>query len=349
MRNINKKDGLTTKKETIVTFLKEPLVSFVSLVKHGANNTPFRIVKSNKGGNLMGKIIQAVMVPKDSTVDIKKLMGADIRDDAVTDDGSYKLYEQVDKSVVDVSSKSLVVVDPDEHVYAVTYDLLVDKDAKKAEEMDAGVSTKSTPKDVKEVGFYDLWEELIAVGDVISGAMSQSVASEEERKNIVLKAIDNFRIFCEAVFSQAKTGEMFTPVRKIGEGVVGDLTILNKQVSELLKTQGKGGKAMFDFETKEELGVFISGIVASTLEKKAKDAATVQAAKDAVAATEAKDADFKALKETVEKTVATIEKISGTVITPKSEEGDPPDKKEQKPGRYGGLFSKLQTSPNTIS
>lgn len=473
----DKKGSLATKREAVVTFLKEPLVSFVSLVKYGANNTPFRVVKANKGGGLMGKVIQAIMVPKDSAVDIKKLMGTDIRNDAVTEEGSYKMYEQVDKSAVDVSSKSLVVVDPNEHVYAVTYNLLADKksvevlskntgeigtstadwNAEKAQkqfqehakkesgEIDiskygegffliegdskelasykmptryiedgkvvsvwkgltaamvelhgarerfpedvaealynqmakefalfgasppdfkslyAGSIEKSTvvdwkqgstvpTQDVKEVGFYDLWEELLAVGDLISGAMSQSVASEEERKTTVLKAIDNFKAFCEAVFSQAKTGETFTPVKKIGEVAVGDLTILNKQVSELLKTQVKGGKAMLDFETKEELGTFISGIVVSTLEKKDKDAATVQAAKDIEAANQVKDADFKTLKETVKSMVGAVEKISGTVITPNSEEGeDPPNKKEQKPTRYGGLFEKLQTSPGSIS
>ena len=471
----DKKGSLATKREAVVTFLKDPMVSFVSLVKYGANNTPFRVVKSNKGGSLMGKVIQAIMVPKDSAVDVKKLMGADIRDDVVTEEGSYKMYEQVEKSAVDLASKSLVVVDPNEHVYAVTYDLLVDKktiqilqkdvskigtstadwDAEKAksqfqeyakkenEETDiskyregfvlldgdsndlasykmptryieegkvvsvwkgltaamgelhggggfsdeeakqiydylaqefalfdakppdfaslvAGTIEKSAvveqekdsvvaTRDVKEVGFYDLWEELLAVGDLISGVMSQSLASQDERKGIVLKAIDNFRAFCEAVFSQAKTGETFTPARKIGEVAVGDLTVLNKQVSELLKNQVKGGKAMFDFETKEELGTFISGIVVQTLEKKEKDAATVQAAKDIEAANQAKDADFKTLKETVEKVVESVEKISGTVITPKSGDDDPVLKKDQKPGRYEGMFSKLQTSPGTIS
>lgn len=474
----DKKGSLATKREAVVTFLKDPLVSFVSLVKYGANNTPFRVVKSNKGGGLMGKVIQAIMVPKDSAVDIKKLMGADIRDDAVTEEGSYKLYEQVEKSAVDLASKSLVVVDPEEHVYAVTYDLLVDKktvkvlssnipegietsladwDEEKAKsqfqeyakkengEIDiskykegfvlcdgdpnvpvsykmathyiedgkvvsvwkgltaamgelhkagdkfseeeareiydyltqefalfdvkppdftsliAGTIEKSAvtgqekdsvvaTKDVKEVGFYDLWEELLAVGDLISGVMSQSLASSEERKGIVLKAIDNFKAFCEAVFSQAKTGETFTPVKKIGEVAVGDLTILNKQVSELLKSQVKGGKAMFDFETKEELGAFISEVVVKTLEKKEKDAATVQAAKDIEAANQTKDENFKTLKETVEKVVDSVEKLSGTVITPKTGDEDPNSQKGQQPqGRYGGMFGKLQTSPGTIS
>lgn len=471
----DKKSGLTTKREAIVTFLKEPLVSFVSLVKYGANNTPFRVIKTNKGGSLMGKIIQAIMVPKDSAVDIKKLMGADVRDDVVTEEGSYKLYEQVEKSAVDLASKSLVVVDPDEHVYAVTYDLLVDKktvkilqkdvskigtstadwDAEKAKSqfqeyakkeneetdvskykegfvlldgdpndlasykmptcyieegkvvsvwkgltaamgalyggggfseedakqiyeylaqefalfdakppdftslvagtieksavVDQEIKTGEATRDVKEVGFYDLWEELLAVGDLISGVMMQSVASADERKTTVLKAIDNFRAFCEAVFSQAKTGETFTPVRKIGEVAVGDLTILNKQVSELLKSQVKGGNAMFDFETKEDLGVFISEIVVKTMEKKEKDAATVQAAKDIEAANQTKDEDFKTLKETVEKVVTSVEKLSGTVITPKSGDDDPVIKKEQKTGRYEGMFGKLQTSPGAIS
>ena len=471
----DKKGSLATKREAVVTFLKEPLVSFVSLVKYGANNTPFRVVKSNRGGSLMGKVIQAIMVPKDSAVDIKKLMGADIRDDVVTEEGSYKMYEQVDKSAVDVLSKSLVVVDSDEHVYAVTYDLLVDKKAvkilqkdvskigtsiadwdaevaksqfreyakKENEETDisryregfvlldgdpndiasykmptcyieegkvvsvwkgltaamgelhggggfseeearaiydylaqefalfdaktpdfasliAGTIEKSAvveqeknsvvaTRDVKEVGFYDLWEELLAVGDLISGVMSQSLASAEERKGIVLKAIDNFKAFCEAVFSQAKTGETFTPVRKIGEVAVGDLTILNKQVSELLKSQVKGGNAMLEFESKEELGTFVSAIVVQTLEKKEKDAATVQAAKDIDAANQVKDESFKTLKETVDKVKDAVEKISGTVITPKTGDPDPVTEKEQKPGRYEGMFSKLQTSPGSIS
>lgn len=348
------KSVLNSKRESIVTFLKEPLVSFVSLVKHGANNTPFRFVKKNKGGSDMGgKVIQAIMVPKDSTINVKELMGEDTRDDIVAEEGNYKLYEQVDKSAVDVDSKSLVVVDPDKHVYAVTYDLIVDKKVKD-DKIQKDAAKENVARDIKEVGFYDVWEELMALGDMVSGVMSQSLASPEDRKSTVLKAIDNFRGFCEAVFSQAKSGETFTPVRKIGDVAVGDLTILNNNVSELLKTQKQGGSSMneFGFENKEELGAFVAEIVTKTLEKRDQDADTLQAAKDAQTAEQAKDEDFKKLKETVEKVVETVEKVSGTVVNPKSDNADETtiqDKKEQKPGKYEGLFSKLQTSPGAIS
>lgn len=346
------KKNLNAKREAVVTFLKEPLVSFVSLVKYGANNTPFRFVKSNKGGSLMkGKVIQSIMVPKESTVDIKQLMGDDVREDIVTEEGSYKFYEQVDKSAVDADSKSLVVVDPETHVYAVTYDLLADKkelEKDKKEPKDAAVKENITV-DIKEVGFYDVWEELMALGDMVSGVMSQSLASPTDRKDTVLRAIDNFRGFCEAVFSQAKSGEKFTPVRKMGEVAVGDLTILNKQVSELLKTQEKGGNVMLDFENREELSTFVAEIIEKALQKKDQDTASAQATKDAEAAARTKEEDFKTLKETVEMLGKTLEKVSGVVPNASSDGNDPVDKKEQPKGRYEGLFSKLQTSPHSIS
>ena len=55
---------ISTIVENEVTFLTDVDVEFVSMVKHGANRTPFKILKSDKGGADMNKVIQAVLIPK---------------------------------------------------------------------------------------------------------------------------------------------------------------------------------------------------------------------------------------------------------------------------------------------
>lgn len=473
-----KKEVQITQREETVTFLADPDITYVSLVRHGANNTPFRIVKSHKGGS-MGKIIQAVMVPKDSEIDIQTLMGKDIRSDIVEEEGDHKYYVQVEKSACIPDSKSLVLVDKEKQIYAVTYELVAEKDpvqkdtkaipfsahgkvgtstatwdaskarkqfkafAKKedgetdfsnykkgftlldgetdnlgsyklpthyvtdgtivsvwkgvtsamgalhgarggmtlSEDIARGVynhlakeyalfdeeapefksvfdgtieksaiEEQELPagtaliKNVSEVGMYEVWEELMAMSDVVTGVMAQSARTESDRKKIVLSAIDNFRAFTDAVFSHAKATDMYVPEKKLGEQTIKGLKTLQEQVSKLLN-QKKGGTEMFEFQKKEDAEGFVQTIVDSALQKIAESADTAAKAKAEQDAAEASKKEVTDLKKTVEDLSKVIEKLSGVEVgkaansdaNPTASTGEAPKGKASYTGSIPGL------------
>lgn len=63
----------TRAKREMVTLLSNVDVGFVSLVRHGANWTPFTAIKTGGGDNGMaGQVIQSILVPADTQVSILK-------------------------------------------------------------------------------------------------------------------------------------------------------------------------------------------------------------------------------------------------------------------------------------
>lgn len=67
----------TRAKRDVVTLLSNVDVGFVSLVKHGANWTPFTAIKNDCGDvEMAGQVIQAILMPTDKDVnDLKDLYG----------------------------------------------------------------------------------------------------------------------------------------------------------------------------------------------------------------------------------------------------------------------------------
>jgi hypothetical protein len=63
----------TRAKREMVTLLSNVDVGFVSLVRHGANWTPFTAIKTGTGDNRMaGQVIQSILVPTDVDVSVLK-------------------------------------------------------------------------------------------------------------------------------------------------------------------------------------------------------------------------------------------------------------------------------------
>ena len=476
-----KKEVQVTQREEVVTFLADPDITYVSLVRHGANNTPFRIVKGYKGG-AMNKIIQAVMVPKDSKVDIQALMGKDIRNDLVEEEGDHKYYVQVEKSACIPDSKSLVLVDKDKQIYAVTYDLVAEKgtvqkdtkaipfsahgkvgtstsawDASKArkqfkayakkedgetdfskykkgftlldgeadnlgsyklpthfvsdgkivsvwkgvtsamgalhgarsggmglpDDVARGVynhlakeyalfdeeapefksvfdgtieksaieeqepSTENALiKDVSEVSMYEVWEELMAMSDVVTGAMSQSARSETDRKKTVLAAIDNFRSFTDAVFTHVKATDVYVPEKKLGEQTIKGLATLQEQVSKLLNQKKEGGTKMFEFPKEEDAKTFVQTIVDGILRQQAESVETAAKIKTDQDAAKAAKVEFEGLKKTVDDLSKVLEKLAGVEVG-KAATADPDttvktDKTSDGKASYVGAISGLR-------
>jgi len=225
------KDKVTMIIQDTINFLVDPDIEFVSLVKHGANQAPFKILKSSdKGGNSMSKVVQAVLVPKSLSEDAVKKALEGHRTDEVQEFETYKSYTQVAREDVVLESLEVTPVEGSEGVYVVSAELLADK--------------KEAAKQVDVMALDGLYMELYAMADVVGGAMRQEHGDSRFRKQTILTAIDNFRTYAEMCLNQAKEYKSIDPVKhtdkvwplihKPGEGHV-DLNMSAEELKALRK------------------------------------------------------------------------------------------------------------------
>ena len=194
---------ISTTVEDEITFMVDPKAEFVSLVKHGANRTPFKVLKAEKQkeDSNMNKVVQSVLVNNGLTDEdiAKALEGIDRR--SKKEFSSFTAYPQVAMEKVNPDTVTVVKHEEVDGIYFVLGDLA------------EGASESGTLMvDAKEAVDYatldNLYVELYAMADVVGGAMRQESADAEFRKTTILKAIDNFRTFAEVVLESLSTEKL---------------------------------------------------------------------------------------------------------------------------------------------
>lgn len=185
---------VTTTIEDEVVFMVDPKVEFVSLVKHGANRAPFKVMKSEtpKEEINMNKVVQSVLVRNDLSEEdmAKALEGMDRRDAK-----EHKTFTAYPQTAVEKCAEGTLTVhkhDEIDGVFVVLGDL----------PEGAGESgTLMVEVDEKQAVDYatldNLYSELYAMADIVGGALRQENAEADFRKSTILTTIDNFRAFAE--------------------------------------------------------------------------------------------------------------------------------------------------------
>lgn len=185
---------LTTTIEDEVVFMTDPTVEFVSLVKYGANRTPFKVLKEEKEENGMKKVVQSILVSNNLTDEetAKALEGMSKKE--AKEYSTYTSYPQLPLSRCE-DDLSVVKHEDIEGVYVVLGTL-------KEGESEQGTLVVNSEKEAVDYATLDnLYTELYAMADVVGGAMRQENAGVDFRKSTILTAIDNFRSFAEVVLN----------------------------------------------------------------------------------------------------------------------------------------------------
>lgn len=195
--------AITTTIEDEVVFMTDPEIEFVSLVKHGANRTPFKVLKTEKQREEKGmeKVVQAILVRNDLSEDqiAEALKGMSKKDESNT--GSITSYVQCPMSRCNEETVMVVKHDEIDGVYHVLADL-------KEDQTDTGTLLTEVSKEAVDYATLDnLYTELYAMADIVGGAMRQENAGVEFRKDTIISAIDNFRTFAEVVLNNLGTAE----------------------------------------------------------------------------------------------------------------------------------------------
>lgn len=220
----------TVQTEKRINFLLNVDPEFVSLVRHGANRTPFRVVKEEGANEMM--FVQSILVPKSvdfsgivSKEGLKWLSKAKISDKEEFDDTVKFQQMPVSKFEKDLN---MIKLDPS-GVYAIIGKLVSKDDAKEALTFDPAKTSKmmavsGSPADapVAEVerkpyivSFKEMFEvELDNFLSVVRGTLNQSGVTPEKRKKTVMSALDGFKSFLtvalDAVSTTKKEDHNFT-------------------------------------------------------------------------------------------------------------------------------------------
>ena len=180
--------------EEEVTFLTEPQVEFVSLVKYAANRMPFKIIKRE---GIMNEMLYRVLVPKDmeqeKLEELAKQYSFSIEKEEEGDFKQYRIFKQKDVEKMEEKETALIALDKENKVYAVVV-------AEKKEDIEKGEYSQQTLDDVLKAMF--------AMEEIIYGVLTQPAAKQEERIEMIKKAIQNFMDFAMAVLEATKAEDV---------------------------------------------------------------------------------------------------------------------------------------------
>ncbi len=325
---------ITTIVENDVTFMTKPKVEFVSLVKHGANRMPFKVLKSEKGGNIMKGIVQAILLSKDlpekEVSEILKGMESEDKKEFET----YVKYIQRDPK--DFEPDSLEVTAEKEGVYHILGVLKEDVDPK----------DEDIEKDLDYTTMDDLYVALYAMADMVSGTMRQENSTPAFKRKTILSAIDNFRNFAETLLKNAKDSVLAMAVKAEDHPTLVETFVVAKKETDEEKTAREAAetaekeaadeKAAREKATMEEANSLIKSLT-KTFEKGMKDMEgnfkeIIKGLQETI--TE-KGKEVDNLKEEVE----TLKAAPATTKTVIDDPGvDPPSKEQQQEEIFNGLL-----------
>ena len=232
----------TTRVKKKVGMLENVDVEFVSLVEHGANQQPFRVVKQEGGERFKMKDnkVQAILVPNDMTMeDLAKDEKFAFLTEAITSKAvkfeTYTKYVQADVEkfekdsirLVKLKGASLAIVGSLVPGVEDRSLLSLGDEVEKAAIIPIN-SVFDIPVEGKQLilSFGDLFHrELDSFISIIMNALRQSSGDSKKRKQIVLSAFEAFKNFMVAGLDAIGTEKM-------------DSTVLDK-IQESFKMLGK--------------------------------------------------------------------------------------------------------------
>ena len=166
--------------------------------------TVFQENKSRiKESDMKEKVIQAVLVPKSLAAEVSEKSIKDYRTDEVKEYDSYKSFIQVSMDEINEDSVEVITLDKDNMILGIVGSLKSDF-ADPPQKKDA----KGT---VDYVTLDNLYEQLYAMCDIVSGSLRQDTEDAKARVDYIMSAIDNFKTFASMVLSADKSGKGVDP------------------------------------------------------------------------------------------------------------------------------------------
>jgi hypothetical protein len=189
-----------------------PEPKFVSLVRYGANGTPFNIVKNVKSVNqedfMPMKVLQSVVTMSGVGVDVVKAAFNDEVREAVNlaapkASGSFIVYEQAPRESFKSDSLEVVALNADNSIFGIQGELtqqdssivakLFKKPVQKSEYIGMADADVAVSQDVLKSRLSNtLWEEQDALRDLIRGVLGQENGDSQQKIAVIQQGMNNF-------------------------------------------------------------------------------------------------------------------------------------------------------------
>jgi hypothetical protein len=326
--------------------------TFVSLVKYGANGTPFSVVKREKHNNNNGniqeddcmsmKVLQAIVTKSGVGVDDVRAAFPEVKEAVKLSEpkpsGGFVVYEQVPRESFKSESLEVVALNDEQSMFGIQGELASQpegfvakllKPAQKREYIGMADSDGAIPVEaLKSRLGNQLWEEMDALRDLIRGTLNQEAGSGEEKIAIIKTGMDNFLKSIETATVLFKCEKFELPVPKETEAAL-DKAGKDDKVTEMEKAEQVKNKS--EPEKKEDTQKGES--FAEALEK-SESSMKALLAESMVEVLKSVKGELGTFREELEKSL----KTPLTVVP--SHEDDPIEleKKEKEKGKGGNVF-----------
>lgn len=359
--------------EKEVSFMSNADPKFVSLVRNGANRTPFQVIKSeDKGGAGVAarNVVHSIIAAKGETLEsVAAIQGNEWLADATKDDsgkfGDFTSYTQLPAEKFDDSAMALLKLEGGAghvlvgalktDVTGVENPLMISAaQAEKADGMPKSPLsyTMDATEQLASVFRDQFYGELWDMEDAVTSLLHQSATDPGARKTAVLAAIDGFRNFVELGLTAAGAEKVDVQKQERSTTVKADPKPAGTGTSAVPAEKGESDDMGKDlFATKEEMATFIADTVAAAAGPAVK--AELGAILGGVAEKSEKT-DMEKLTDTVTTLASTVktmgEKLTGVAekseqlttvpagITPE-DEVTPPATQIAEKGERGSVFS----------
>ena len=290
--------GVRVVKEVLekeIAFLVDVDPRFVSLVRHGANQQPFRVIKSEKGGDIVGLIVQSILLPDGVTLEQlaqKKDLAwlTEVNTEETSEHGGYSKVIQKAEDEFETGSLNLVKLD-DSGAFAMVGKLLKPDPAKDVlslgvreadkildiprNPMETAIAEEPRPSFV--ITFGEMFhKELSSFIDVVRGVLSQSGSDPKKRKKTVLDAADAFKGFLviamDALGTETAKVDAGTQTEQEENPMFKDKDEFTAAVTEILESTVPGLvattlKSLEEDKTEEVVGETTEEVVEQTAEE----------------------------------------------------------------------------------
>lgn len=214
--------------EDKVVYMTNPEANYVSLVKRGANRTPFRIVKMQKEKGM--KVIQRIVAKKGTDVEaIKSAVGdeaaAALQLQSPQEAGAFTVYEQHPESAFKSDELEVVSLSEDNAILALCGEMAEKSDGfsisklltKKSQTKVVEVPDmlEAVNQDVLKSDLSDvLWRECDALSAAVHGILAQASGETGKKVDMVKTIFNNFIASLETAASIAKSDDFVLPEKK---------------------------------------------------------------------------------------------------------------------------------------
>lgn len=204
-----------------INYLEDLDVKWVSLVDHGANRIPFKIVKSE---DRMGDVIQSIILSKNISLDDVKQSVPWLNGVEITKEENYQDYNKfIHRPMDKFDSDTMRLIKVDESVLALVGEMAnPDEKAtiyKSVMDKPIGFNSDSYLTTFRE-SFY---KELNNLVSFVGGALELSDMDNKRKKSVVSNALDAFKTFVFAGLDHGTDPIFFKSEEQIDEVVMEDV------------------------------------------------------------------------------------------------------------------------------